>query len=284
MKDYRNLLFPYAYNILGSWEDAKDIVQDVLSSYLTTPHEGIQNEKGYLIRCVINTSINVKNKKKKLVRESNSLPEPIATERADTNINLSDIVSYSLLILLEQLNPKERAVFILKEGFNYSHEEIADLLSSTVENSRKLLSRAKSKINPTLLTQQKVHKESVPDGILDKYVEAIRSRDMKMLENLLAEDIVFVADGGKNLNVFKKICTGNTAVSDLLLYTYEKYHIHFSSQYTEINHQPAILYYIGDQLKVCQVLSISPDNGKIFRISIIIDPEKLKNIWIREKD
>ena len=75
------------------------------------------------------------------------LPEPIATEEADKAVRLNDIAAYSLLILLEKLNPKERAVFILKEGFDYAHEEIADVLSTTVESSRQLLSRAKRKLD-----------------------------------------------------------------------------------------------------------------------------------------
>jgi len=114
VKDYQSILFPYAYNILGSSEDAKDAVQDVLYKYLASPKEGIENEKSYLIKGVINQSINIKNKKKKIVPGDVWLPEPIATEEADTNINLSDIVSYSLMVLMERLNPKERAVFILK--------------------------------------------------------------------------------------------------------------------------------------------------------------------------
>ncbi len=67
-------------------------------------------------------------------------------EKPDTNINREEIISYSILMLLEKLNPKERAVFILKEAFNYSHTEIADALSFSVENSRKLLSRAKKSL------------------------------------------------------------------------------------------------------------------------------------------
>ena len=121
MKDYQSILFPYAYNILGSSEDAKDAVQDVLYKYLASPREGIENEKNYLIRSVVNRSIDIKNSKKKIVPDDVWLPEPIATEKADTDINLSDIVTYSLMVLMEQLNPKERAVFILKEGFGYSH-------------------------------------------------------------------------------------------------------------------------------------------------------------------
>ena len=277
MKDYQQILFPYAYNILGSAEDAKDAIQDVLSNYVATPREGVENEKNYLIKSVINHSINLRNRRKKVSYGEVWLPEPVATELADTNINLKDIVSYSLLILLEQLNPKERAVFILKEGFGYSHQEISEVLSETVELSRKLLSRAKSKLSQSK-HPVKLHREPVPSEILEKYVNTIRGGDTERLEDLLAEDITFYADGGGKVNVVKKICTGMHEVADLLLYVYNKFESDSSIIAATVNHQPALLFYVDGRLLSCQVLGISPLSGEIYQISTVVDPDKLKNI------
>lgn len=277
MKDYQQILFPYAYNILGSAEDAKDAIQDVLSNYLATPREGVENEKNYLIKSVINHSINLRNRRKKVSYGEVWLPEPVATELADTNINLKDIVSYSLLILLEQLNPKERAVFILKEGFGYSHQEISEVLSETVELSRKLLSRARSKLSQSK-HPVKLHREPVPSEILEKYVNTIRGGDTERLEDLLAEDITFYADGGGKVNVVKKICTGMHEVADLLLYVYNKFESNSSIIAATVNHQPALLFYVDGRLLSCQVLGISPLSGEIYQISTVVDPDKLKNI------
>lgn len=278
MKDYQNILFPYAYNILGSAEDAKDAVQEVLANYISSPREGIENEKGYLTKSVINRSINIKNKRKKLRYEDVWLPEPFATEEADANINLRDIVSYSLLVLLEQLNPKERAVFILKEAFGYSHEEIADVLSSTVEHSRKLLSRAKRKITSSKQPVQSRARGTILVGIVEKYINAIRGRDTKALESLLSQDIAFFADGGNKINVVKKICTGQSEVIDLVIFVYHTFNASSSVVLTEINHQPALLYYQGNDLRACHVFDISPEESKIHQINAILDPDKLKNI------
>lgn len=145
METLRRLLITYAYNITGSYEDAKDIVQDAYIKFMNVEKD-IENKKAYLIRSVINLSINFKKKQKKLLFEYPGmwLPEPVATEKADMEINSKEILSYSLMVLLEKLNAKQRAVFILREAFNYDHEEIADVLRITVENSRKILSRAKS--------------------------------------------------------------------------------------------------------------------------------------------
>lgn len=275
LQDYQHTLFPYAYNILGSVEDAKDTIQDVLSNYVSAQKEGIENEKAYLVRSVINQSINAKNKRKTVNYEDVWLPEPVATEEADKALYLRDIGSYTMLILMEALNPKERAVFILKEGFGYSHEEIAEVLSGTTEQSRKLLSRAKGK-----LEQHKqgasLSNKTVSAALLDQYLHAIRKGDVQRLENMLSQDIVFYADGGK-LNVEKKFCAGSQEVSAFLVYVFDKYQKDFTFEFTMINHQPALLFFVGTKLYGCQVFSISEDN-KIQQISTLLDPEKLKNM------
>jgi len=272
VKDYQHILFPYAYNILGSAEDAKDAIQDVLYNYLAANKTTIENEKNYLIKSVINQSINIREKRTKVKLGDVWLPEPIATERADTNINLNDIVSYSMLILLEQLNPKERAVFILKESFGYSHEEIGEVLGIEVENSRKLLSRARTRLNE--FKQPAAHKNTMPSGMLSNYIHAIRNRDTDALENLLSKEITYFADGGK-LNVVKKVAVGMDEVSALLLFVAEKYETNYIIIPGEINHQPALCYYYKDKLILCKVFGISAD-GKICQISTLLDPNKLK--------
>lgn len=279
MKDYQHMLFPYAYNILGTAEDAKDAIQDVLYNFLAAGKEEMEDPKNYLIRSVINQSINIKNKRKKLHLGDMWLPEPVDTEGADTNINLSEIVSYSLLILLEQLNARERAVFILKEAFAYAHEEIAETLSITVEHSRKLLSRAKQKIDKVHTPVAAPKTEGITPAILEKFMHAIRGRDTKTLENLLTEDIAFYADGGSAVKVFAKTCTGIQEVADLLIFVYHKYDTGMTFTVGEINHQPALLFYNGDkQLRYCMIFGIDPESNKIFQISNMLDPQKLTTI------
>jgi len=278
LENYQHVLFPYAYNILGTAEDAKDAIQDVLYKYLAAGKEGIEDPKNYLIRSVINQSITIKNKRKKLQLGDMWLPEPVDTEEADTNLKLNEIVSYSLLILLEQLNAKERAVFILKEAFAYSHEEIAETLSITVEGSRKLLSRAKQKIDQAHTPASSPKNETITPAILEKFMHAIRSRDTGTLESVLTDDIAFYADGGKSLQVFAKKCTGMHEVAELLIFVFHKYDTGYTVKAGQVNHQPALLFYEGDVLKICQVFGIEPESNKIFQISNVLDPEKLKSI------
>jgi RNA polymerase sigma factor (sigma-70 family) len=273
VKDYHHFLFPYAYNILGSAEDAKDAVQDVMYNYLSADRQEIENVKGYLVRSVINQSINIRNKKKRVSYGDMWLPEPVATDTADRNTNLQEIVSYSMMILLEKLTPKERAVFILKEAYQYTHEEIASIINGTVEQSRKLLSRAKAKLPA---------KGEIPEakpavsGMLEKYIHAIKGRDMQELESLLSEDISFYADGGNKVSVVAKFATGAHEVAGLIQFVYEKYDKDLAIVPAVINHQPALLYYRGEVLISCQVFGLSGSGDKILQISNVLDPAKLR--------
>ena len=277
MKDYQKTLFPYAYNILGSAEDAKDAVQDVIVRYISMPKKDIENETGYLIKGVINQSINIKNRNKKITTDKAWLPEPLATETADSDINRNEIISYSMLVLLEYLNPKERAAFILKEAFDYSHEEIAGTLSISVENSRKLLSRAKGKLDTS---KEKIDEAPLSaSAYLENYINVIKNGDTKALEKLLSEEILYTADGGGKVNVVREITTGVQATSELLFYLYNTYQQLYEIKYHTINHQPALLFYKDGKLTNCQVFEFEATNQKIRRIYSVVDPDKLKNIF-----
>lgn len=275
MKNYTKVLFPYAYNILGSVDDALDAIQEVMANFHTASKEHLTNEKNYLIRSVINQSINLKNKRKRLSSKEVWLPEPVSTEQADKNLELQEVASYSMLVLLEQLNSKERAVFILKEAFDHSHEEIAAFLAVTTENSRKLLSRAKSKIKPARENRE-LRLPRSREKLLS-YVSAIRKGNVEHLKELLSIDVALQADGGPNINIAARRLNGSAPVSDLLLFVYRKYQTNFSIIPSEINHQPALLYYSESNLISCQVFEFGPEE-EVLRISLIIDPEKLKNI------
>ena len=274
LKDYQRRLFPYAYNILGSYDDAIDAVQDVVMKYHLADKTGIKDEKNYLIRGVINQSINVKKHKSKTSGSKVTLPEPIATENADSDLTKKDILSYSLLVLLDSLNEKERAVFILKEAFDYHHEEIAETLGFTTENSRKLLSRAKTKL--TALRPNNTVKHSTDNRQLLDYINAIQSGNLKSLEEMFAQQIRIMTDGG-NINIVADKVEGMDKAIQLMAYVYHTYQNTAVIKVTSVNHQPAILFYQNDTLSNCQVFDINPETGTIQSIFSIVDPEKLKN-------
>jgi RNA polymerase sigma-70 factor (ECF subfamily) len=202
------------------------------------------------------------------------LPEPVATEEADKGIGLHDIAAYSLLILLEKLNPKERAVFILKEGFDYSHEDIAEVLSATVENSRQLLSRAKRKLEAD---KQIARPEKSQQVLLEQFLTAVREKDIHSLEQLLTQDIAYAADGGGVVKVVATHRSGIREVIELLLLVHQRFLTDAVPVPTTVNHQPALLYYREGKLFLCQVYGFDAD-GKIAQINNVLDPEKLKGM------
>lgn len=278
-KEYIDFLFPYAYNILGSAEDAKDAVQDVLLKHLSSSSEHISDKENYLIKSVINLAINMKSRQKKTLRSGELwLPEPVATDdAADKNIYLKEVLSYSLLVLMEHLNAKERAVFILKESFDYSHQEIADILTITEEHSRKLFSRAKASIfkpGRKRTDRQNAHERKV----VERFMAAIRQRDTKQLEDAMVEDIRFYADGGGKVPLLATTSIGGANVAALMIKIYHLFLTSAEIEYALINHQPALLCYKDGQLKSCQVFDLQSKTNKVLRINAVLDPDKLKSL------
>lgn len=271
---YERLLTTYAYNILGSYEDAKDVVQDAYLRFIQRKRTELEDERAYLIRTVINLSINSKNRQKR-ERESYPgewLPEPVATEYADSLLNRKEILSYSLMVLLEKLTAKQRAVFILKEAFAYDHKEIAEVLDITEENSRKLLNRAKEQLQAL----ETITPSKQTDAYLDKYLSVIQNADMPQLEKMLHEEVMVISDGGGKVAAFRKPITGRDDVAKLLQGVYAKFYTNVDIRKILINNQPALCYFQDGRLINCQVFALQ--KNVLRNIYFIRNPDKLKEL------
>lgn len=275
LKLLNKILFPYAYNILGNIDDSKDIIQEVLIRYNEKDVRSISNQNAYLIKAVINGAINLKKKKDRERQQKVTLPQPIITNHGENKIELDEILNYSMLVLLDTLNIKERAVFILREAFDYDHNEIAEILSITVDNSRQLLTRAKKKLKfrkSEITTSSAEHRK-----YLEKYVETIRKGDVKTLEQLLSDEIKVLADAGSRLQAVAELTFGIANTVKLMTYIFECYQRDLEIKIEEINHQYALLFYRGTILINCQVFELNP-YGKIAAIFSVVDPDKLMKI------
>ncbi|UII32380.1 sigma-70 family RNA polymerase sigma factor [Fulvivirga ulvae] len=271
--EYQKTLFPYAYNILGSAEDAKDVIQDTMIKWQSVDHGKVENQKSYLIRSVINGAINFKGKQKERLSDypGEWLPEPVYLE---TEMDRRHILSYSLLVLLEQLTAKERAVFILKESFDFSHAEISELLNISIENCRQIFKRSKQRLNPTAVPHT-----GKDEAKLKQFVEVMLNGNAEALQQMLTNDIKAVSDGGKEASAARKTIFGPENVRKLLLGIFEKFFkgSEIEISYTTLNHQPALLYTEGNTIHLCQVLQLD-ESGNIENIYFIRNPEKLKNL------
>lgn len=268
-------LFPYAYNILGNIDDCQDVIQDVLIKFNEKEVSSISNQNAYLIKSVINQAINLKKKNNRERQQKIVLPEPIVTNQGESKIELDEILNYSMFVLLDTLNTKERAVFLLKEAFDYEHDEIAEILETSVENSRQILTRAKKKLK---LRKPEIATSSAKDRkYLEKYVSAIRKGDVKTLEQMLSDEVQVLADAGNKLQVIAELTSGIDNTIKLMTYVYENHQKDLEIKIEEINHQSALLFYRGTTLINCQIFELNP-YGKITSIFSVVDPEKLMKI------
>jgi RNA polymerase sigma-70 factor (ECF subfamily) len=272
---YKAQLVPYAYSIIGDSLAAEDVVQEILNTYFLNDHEHIQDPDRYLTRSVINRSINAKKsmqaRKKQYIGQW--LPVPIHTDESIyKEIDKRRILDYSLLVLLERLNPKERAVFILKESFDFEHSEIAEVLQITVENSRQLYKRARQKLESGGL---KASADKVTaDATLKKLTEAILRADVENVKALLAAQVQSYSDGG-DMKAAPNIIVGRDNVSKFLKALYGKY-FHDGTVVTseELNHGPALVFRLGNLIYRCVMFGVR--DGVIENVYIMNNPAKLR--------
>ncbi|MGF9967056.1 sigma-70 family RNA polymerase sigma factor [Bacillus rhizoplanae] len=144
---YKSLLFSLAYKMTGSIADAEDIIQDVFIKLNEHEMKHTSNVKAFLCKLVTNRCLDLlkSSKKKRELYVGTWLPEPIAVIETDPlqGILVKNDISYALLVLFEQLNPIERAIFILREILEYDYGTIAEIVQKKEANCRKILSRIK---------------------------------------------------------------------------------------------------------------------------------------------
>ena len=272
MEENREKLIQYAYNILGSYEDAKDVAQETMRKFLVMDTSHVQDSSNYLIKMAINEAINLQKKQKRTVKYGTWLPEPIVTSVETSSIEKEYVINYSLLVLFEKLNARERAVFVLKEVFDYDHKHISELHEINEANSRQLLTRAKKKIQSQPLNKT----PSAKIALLEPYMNAIKNGDIQTLEKLLAHDVEVHADGGDKIQVVVAQLKGRNEVIPLMIKIFNAFQKKQTFQFSSINKQPAILYYEDDKLVNCQVFSI--ENGQITQIFSVLNPNKIERI------
>jgi RNA polymerase sigma-70 factor (ECF subfamily) len=276
-RKYRTQLVPYAYNIIGDSLAAEDVVQEILNTYFLNDRAHIQDPDRYLMRSVINRSINAKKhisaKKQQYIGQW--LPVPVHTdEDIYKGMDKQHILDYSLLVLLERLNPRERAVFILKESFDFEHSEIAEVLEITTEHSRQLYKRGRQKLESGGLKPSPQNVKT--DATVKKLTDAILRADVENVKALLAADVQSYSDGG-DVKAARNIIVGGDHVSKFLKALYSKY-FHPGTIVTseELNHSPALVFRIGDLIYRCIMLDIH--DGVIENVYIISNPSKLRSL------
>jgi RNA polymerase sigma-70 factor (TIGR02957 family) len=281
----RPLLFSIAYRMLGSASDAEDVLQDAWLRYCGVDPSTIRTPKAFATTIVTRLCLD-RLKFAQRTREDYVgpwLPEPVLTsevEGPDTMLQRAESVTLAFLVLLEKLSPEERAVFLLKDIFEYEHAEIADILGTTVDNSRQLLHRAKARLaqgRPRLTGTMKSRRATA-----ERFARAFSSGDGAELTALLAKEVGLWSDGGGKASAARRPLIGRDQVLNFLLGLHR---IAQASSVTrdvslrieDVNSEPALVVRVGPRLESIFVFSID-DDDTVSGIRVVRNPDKLAHI------
>ncbi len=279
---FRPLMLSIAYRMLGSMTEAEDMVQEAYLRYQTTPPEQIKSHKAFLSTIITRLCIN-HLQSARIQRETYIgpwLPEPVLTETSERlapehQVELYDSISIAFLTLLELLTPLERAVFLLREVFDYEYAEIADIIDKEEAACRQLFSRAKKHIaehykrfKPT----PEMHRQ-----ILNEFVQAVATGEFTRLLELLSEDVIMWADGGgKARGAATHLLRGRNAVAQFVLASTRFLTEPYSAELASVNGEFGVILRVDNKAQV--VLSISVDQKGISAVYVIGNPDKLTRI------
>jgi RNA polymerase sigma-70 factor (TIGR02957 family) len=272
---HRGLLFTVAYEMLGSASDAEDVVQETWLRWADVDQAVVRDARAYLVRIVTRQSLNrlrsLSRRREDYVGEW--LPEPLSTgPDLSADIELAESVSIAMLTVLETLGPAERAVFVLREVFEVEYDEIAAAVGKSPAAVRQIAHRAREHVAarrprvPVSTTEQRL--------VVERFLAAIRGGDLQHLLDVLAPDVVIVADGGGLVPAVRRPVEGATRVAKLLLQGLRS--AAPDVRVTWLNGSPGLLIDAGGQVDTA--VSLTVDGGRITRIYAIRNPHKLRRL------
>lgn len=271
----RPRLFGIAYRMLGSASEAEDVVQDVWLRWQSTNRGAVENPPAYLAttttRLCINHSQSAHTRRETYI--GTWLPEPVDT-RSDPRIGAerSEALKLAVLILLEKLSATERAAYVLREAFDYSYHEIAEILQMGEANVRQLVSRARKHIADN-------RRAPVSPGeqrrLLEAFIAAAQKADMAALEGLFAHDVVSTSDGGGIVRAARIPVCGRERVAKFIA-TASHFWNGVNLDWVEANGQAAVLVSRDGVQVALTTIDASPQG--IDQIVWIMRPSKLAAI------
>lgn len=249
---YRPLLFSIAYRMLGVVADAEDILQEAYLRVQSHANEVVAQPKQYLTTIVTRLCLNqlgaARTQREQYLGPW--LPEPLLTADRPELVNpvetaiAHDSLSLAFLIVLETLQPAERAVFLLHEVFDYKHSEIAAMLDKSEAACRQLLRRARTHIverRPRFTATPEQH-----ERLLHTFIKVMEQGELDAFLQLLADDVTLVPDGGGERGAAIHVLQGRDAVAAFALGTYQRSPPNLRYTTPLLNGQPAILARLAD--------------------------------------
>ncbi len=277
---YRSLLFSIAYRMLGSVADAEDMLQETFIRWQQSGDEEIRSPRAFLVTIVSRLCIN-HLQSARVQREEyvgQWLPEPIVTDPGSDPlemIKLDESLSMAFLVLLERLTPIERAVFLLREVFEYGYSEIGAVLGQSEVNCRQILRRARQHVSAVRPRFEASTEKQ--DELLQRFLAAVGTGDMDGLLGLLSEDVVLHSDGGGKAVAVPNLVHGADNVVRGILGAFRKLLPKtLVRRLARINGKPGVVSYLDG--KPYSVVTLDVVDGRVQAIYILTNPEKLVHV------
>lgn len=279
-QELRPLLFSIAYRILGSVAEAEDAVQETWLRFDGSPTE-VRSPKAFLSAAVTRISIDVLRSAR--VRRETYVgpwfPEPLLAdpyEDPERSAELADSVSMAALLLLERLSPLERAVFVLREVFDFGFPDIASAVGRSETACRQLAVRARRHMAAGRPRFDADRRER--DALASRFFEALHDGDMAGLQDLLAADVSLVGDGGGKTPQLARAVAGARNVARLLAAVFPALdRVEVTCERHEVNGQPGAVFRDRDG-RVLQTLSLDILDGRVQAVRVVLNPDKLAHL------
>ncbi len=269
--EHRSLLFTVAYEMLGSAVDAEDVVQETWLRWVDVDPGSVDFPRAYLVQIVTRQALNrlrsASRRREDYVGEW--LPEPLLTDPdAAEDVCLAESVSIAMLTVLETLAPAERAVFVLREVFETPYDEIAEAVGKTPAAVRQIAHRAREHVAARRPRMQVDRAEQL--AVVERFLAAVSTGDMDGLMDVLAPDVVAIADGGGVVRAFRKPVIGAERLAGLLAGAAKD--PAFVATTAWINGMPGVRLDIGG---AAAAVSLVVEDGRITHVFAINNPDKL---------
>jgi len=274
---HRNLLFTVAYEMLGSAADAEDVLQTAWLRWVKVDLAEVRDKRSYLVRITTRLSLDrlrtLKRRKESYVGPW--LPEPLLTA-ADVgdDVELAESVSMAVMLVLETLSPTERVVFVLREAFGISYDEIAAAVDKNPAAVRQIAHRARRHVEARRPPAAVSPREA--QAAVESFQHAIETGDFQSLLNILAPDVVMIADGGGFKQAAMRPVVGAERVVRMIVGGTDKSGVTLAANCTVINGTPALLLRVDGELD--GVLAMRVEGSRITGLYYVRNPDKLSRL------
>jgi RNA polymerase sigma-70 factor, ECF subfamily len=280
-EECRPRLFAIAYRMLGSVQDAEDIVQEAFLRWSRLDRELVENPQALLCTMVTRMSIDTLRsaRKRRETYVGEWLPEPLVNEPLPSdNVALAESLSVAFLVMLERLNPVERAALLLREVFDYDYAAVAVVLEKSESNCRQIVRRARARV------RREECRFDPPDDehaqLLATFLAATQAGEVGELVSMLAEDATLHSDHGGKAQAAKRVIVGADKIARFFVGISTRLMPPDPSvRLVTVNGSPGAITYSGQH--PVTVFSVDITAGRIQRVYVVRNPDKLENLPVQ---